>query len=170
MTSECRNRHVDHGAQCQCDKTTPNHKLCSGWSDHAGGFIDWENPSYEQPVTTDKASAKETLRNLAEKVSGHDAAREGSEKAAKGWSTAQRLLVESAITQAAQENAEFTTDQVWAILGDRVPKTAGMAAMLSAAAKNGFISLTERYADSQRADRADHDQGRRLRVWRSLMS
>lgn len=168
-TTECRNTHDDCGFLCRCDKRAGNHMLCSGWSDPAGGFVDWPNPAWEPPRTTEKASAASTVRELASKLTSAQAAVEGSERAAQSWTPAQRMLVEVAITKVAESCAEFTTDQIWAILGDQVPKTAGMAAMLRKATGKGFIEATDKYADSQREDREDHDQGRRLRVWRSRM-
>jgi hypothetical protein len=93
----------------------------------------------------------------------------GSERAAKSWTPTEQRLVEVAITEAAEKHGEFTTDAVWAILGDTVPKTAGMAAMLKRVESRGFISKTDKHADSTR-ERGDHDAGRRLTVWKSRMS
>jgi hypothetical protein len=168
--TECHNAHDDEGTSIPCDKTRENHRTCSGWSDREGGFIDWPNPSWEPPKTTEKASAAQTVRRLASKFTGAEAGVEGSERASASWTPTQRMLVEAAITQVAESCAEFTTDQIWGALGDRVPKTAGMAAMLRKASAKGLIEATDKYADSRRADRDDHDQGRRLRVWRSRMS
>lgn len=164
MATECRNPQPDGDAVC--DKTVPNHHHCSGWSDRAGGFVDWFNPHWTPPATkADVKSAESDLRAMAAKVGGMA----GSERAAKSWTPAEQLLVESAITEAAEKHGEFTTDAVWAILGDTVPKTAGMAAMLKRAEAKGFISKTDKTADSTR-DRSDHDAGRRLVVWKSRMS
>lgn len=163
MPTECRNPHPD--GEAVCDKTAPNHHSCSGWSDRAGGFVDWPNPGWTPPaVKTDLKSAESGLRAMAAKLGGA----QGSERAAKSWTPAEQLLVEAAITEAAEHNAEFTTDAVWAILGDRVRKTAGMAAMLKRAEGKGFIAKTDRYADSTR-ERDDHDAGRRLVIWTSRM-
>jgi hypothetical protein len=165
MPSECRNAQPDGDAVC--NKTAPNHHSCSGWSDRAGGYVDWKNPGWT-PVATaqsDLKGAERGLRAMAAKLGGMA----GSERAAKSWSPAEQLLVEAAITEAAERNGEFTTDAVWAILGDTVPKTAGMAAMLKRAEGKGFISKTDKTTDSTR-ERGDHDAGRRLVVWRSRMS
>lgn len=163
MATECRNPQPEGDAVC--DKTAPNHHSCSGWSNRVGGYVDWFNPSWTPPATkSDLKSAESGLRAMAAKLGGA----EGSERAAKTWTPAEQLVVESAITEAAERHAEFTTDAVWAVLGDRVPKTAGMAAMLRRAEGKGFIAKTDRYADSTR-ERDDHDAGRRLVVWKSLM-
>lgn len=163
MPAECRNPQPDGDAVC--DKTAPNHHSCSGWSERAGGYVDWKNPGWTPTAPKrDLKSAESGLRAMAAKLGGM----EGSERAAKSWSPAEQLVVEAAITEAAEHHAEFTTDAVWALLGERVPKTAGMAAMLKRAEGKGFIAKTDRYADSTR-ERGDHDAGRRLVVWRSLM-
>lgn len=162
--SECRS--PQPGGDAVCDKTVPNHHHCSGWSNLAGGFVDWPNPGWTPPATkSDVKSAESGLRAMAAKLGGMA----GSERAAKSWSPTEQLLVETAITEAAEQHGEFTTDAVWAILGDTVPKTAGMAAMLKRAEGKGFISKTDKTADSTR-ERADHDAGRRLVVWKSRMS
>ena len=163
MPSECRNPEPEGDAVC--DKTAPNHHHCSGWSDRAGGFVDWPNPAWTpSAVKADLKSAKNGLKAMAAKLGGA----EGSERAAKSWTPAEQLLVEAAITEAAEQHGEFTTDAVWAILGDTVPKTAGMAAILKRAEGKGFIAKTDQYADSTR-ERGDHDAGRRLVVWKSRM-
>jgi hypothetical protein len=167
--SECRNRHDDGGEILFCDKSSGNHRRCSGWSDRAGGHVDWDNPVYTAPKTTqDAPAASSRLQAMANRVNGAQAGKEGSERAAANWTPAQRQMVESAITEVATRQDEFTTDDLWTVLGQTVPKTAGMAAILRQATSRGFIEPTDRYADSTR-DRADHDQGRRLRVWRSRM-
>lgn len=168
MPAECRNQEVVDGELVVCDKITRNHRHCSGWSDRHGGYVDWQNPSWTPPKTADKETAKSRVHELARKVPGPQAAAQGSERAAQSWTPTERLLVESAITLVAEQCDEFTTDQIWIALGDQVPKTAGMAAMLKRASAAGFIEATEKYADSQR-ERDDHDHGRRLRVWRSRM-
>lgn len=167
--SECRNRHDDVGEVLFCDKPPGNHRRCSGWSDRAGGYVDWDNPAYTAPkVAQDAPKAASRLQVMAGRVSGAQAGKEGSERAAASWTPAQRQTVESVITEVATRQDEFTTDDLWGALGLTVPKTAGMAAMLRQATSKGFIEPTERYADSTR-ERGDHDHGRRLRVWRSLM-
>lgn len=167
--SECRNRHDDGGQVLFCDKPSGNHMHCSGWSDRAGGFVDWPNPGYTPPkVVQDAPAATSRLQAMANRVNGAQAGKEGSERAADSWTPAQQLTVESVITEVATRQSEFTTDDLWAALGTMVPKTAGMAAMLRRATSKGLIEATDRYADSTR-ERADHDQGRRLRVWRSRM-
>lgn len=167
--SECRNRH-DNGSEILfCDKPSGNHRLCSGWSNRAGGYVDWDNPAYTAPkVAQDAPKASSRLQDMANRVNGAQAGAEGSERAAASWTPAQRQMVESAITEVATRQDEFTTDDLWGVLDLTVPKTAGMAAMLKKATSQGFIEPTDRYADSTR-DRTDHDQGRRLRVWRSRM-
>jgi hypothetical protein len=167
--SECRNRHDDGGEILFCDKPPGNHMNCSGWSDRLSGFKDWPNPAYTAPkVAQDAPAASSRLQTMANRVNGAQAGKEGSERAAASWTPAQRKMVESAITEVAARQDEFTTDDLWGVLGQTVPKTAGMAAMLRQATSRGFIEPTDRHADSQR-ERTDHDQGRRLRVWRSRM-
>jgi len=168
MTSECGQAWELEGVTLRCDKTRPNHKSCSGWSAMRGQHVDWPNPSYEPPKAVESPVAVSKVRALAAKMNSRQAGAEGAERAAQSWTAAQRLLVESAITEVAERHAEFTADQVWSVLGDRVPMTSGMAAMFKAAARAGLIEATDRYADSER-ERGDHDQGRRLRVWKSLM-
>jgi hypothetical protein len=163
-TSECGNKR--EGGGITCDKTTKNHKFCSGWSDEAGGHVDWPNPQWSPPkVKADAKGAEADLRAMAARV---NAGAEGSERASRSWTDTERKLVELAIAEVADQVDEFSTDEVWAALGDSVPMTAGMAAMLRAATAQGVIEPTDRYTDSRR-DRADHDGGRRLRVWRSKM-
>lgn len=162
MTTECGKT----GDGARCDKPRGNHKMCSGWSDARHGHVDWPNPDWEPPKAKEPVRAASRVRALADKMNGRHAGAEGAERAAQSWTPAERLLVESAISETAERHAEFTTDEVWACLGDRVRMTAGMAAMLKAAARKGLIEPTDRYADSAR-ERADHDQGRRLRVWKS---
>ena len=167
--TECRNRHDNGTEVLLCDKPSGNHRMCSGWSDRAGGHVDWENPAYTPPkVAQDAPKASSRLQDMANRINGAQAGREGSERAAASWTPAQRQMVESAITEVATRQDEFTTDDLWGVLGQTVPKTAGMAAMLRKATSKGFIEPTDRYADSAR-ERDDHDQGRRLRVWRSRM-
>lgn len=167
--SECRNQHVLGGEVLICDKPSGNHRYCSGWSHLAGGHFDWDNPAYTAPkVAQDAPKASSRLQAMANRVNGAQAGAEGSERAARSWTPAQRQMVESAITEVAARQDEFTTDDLWDVLGQAVPKTAGMAAMLKQATARSYIEPTDRYADSTR-DRADHDQGRRLRVWRSRM-
>jgi hypothetical protein len=163
-TTECGNKYSDEGAVSTCDKTAKNHKLCSGWSDRIGGHIDWPNPEWIPPlVKSDTKTAEADLRAMAAKVKSGV---EGSEHASRSWTDGERKLVELAIAEVAEQVDEFSTDEVWTALGDSVPMTAGMAAMLRAATTKGLIEPTDRYTDSRR-DRADHDGGRRLRVWRS---
>lgn len=166
--AECGREHVLDGDVLRCDKTGASHKHCSGWSSALGQHVDWPNPGWEPPKARQSPKAESRVRELAEKMNGRHAGAEGSERAARSWTPTQRLLVEAAIAETAERHAEFTTDQIWAALGDRVPMTSGMAAMLQAARKKGLVEPTDRYADSAR-ERADHDQGRRLRVWKSLM-
>jgi hypothetical protein len=162
--SECGNRHPEKPATT-CDKAASNHRFCTGWCDQTGGFVDWPNPGWTPAAAkTDLKSAESGLRAMAAKLGGA----EGSERAAKSWSDAEQLVVEAAITEAAEKHSEFTADAVWAVLGDRVKKTAGMAAMLKRVERKGFISKTDKTADSTR-ERGDHDAGRRLTVWKSLM-
>lgn len=165
MSAECGKRHEDGLETLVCNKTSGNHRLCSGWSDRAGGYVDWENPAYEPPkVASDQPQAESRLRALASKVTGAN----GAERAAASWSDTEHKLVMAAITEVAESQDEFTTDEVWTVLGDTVKKTAGMAAILKQATTQGFIAATDKYRDSRR-ERDDHDSGRRLRVWRSRM-
>lgn len=155
------------GENCRCSKSTPNHASCTGWSARAEEFVDWPNPEYTAPKTVTSGSPKTSLTAMANRING--AGKDEADEGKSSWTNAQRMLVQSAITQVAEARDEFTTDDVWAVLGKSVPKTPGMAAMLAKASRQGFIEATERYADSRRSDRADHDAGRRLRVWRSHM-
>lgn len=167
VARECGNRHPGRAAVV-CSKSR-SHKFCSGYDSLVGDFVDWENPTWTPPKTAASTDgAKTTLKAMAARVDA-ETGLEGSERAAGSWTPAQRLLVEAAITEVIEHRAEFTTDHVWAVLGPDFPKTSGMAAMLTKASKKGLISATERYADSQRADRTDHDNGRRLRIWRRVL-
>lgn len=143
------------------------HAECSGWHDQVDDYIDWINYAYEDPKMTTEQNAAAVVRTAAAKVTGHQAAVEGSERAMKSWTKTEQLLVRTAIIALAEERDLFTADDVWALLGKQVPKTAGLAAMFRQAKVDGYISPTDQYADSARSDRSDHDQGRRLRVWRS---
>jgi hypothetical protein len=169
MKTECGRTLDEAGEILRCDKPEGNHKLCSGWSAALMQHVDWPNPAYEPPKAQESPAAESKVRALAAKMNSREAAREGAERAAQSWTPAERMLVESAITEVAEKHSEFTTDQVWAALGDRVPMTSGMAALLRVAQKKGQIEATDRYADSAR-ERADHDHGRRLRVWKSRMT
>lgn len=165
MSTECGKRREIDAETLVCNKASGNHLLCSGWSERTGGYVDWENPAYEPPKSTgDKPGAESRLRAMASKLTGA----EGAERAAASWSDTERKLVMAAITEVAESQDEFTTDEVWTALGDTVKKTAGMAAMLKQATAQGFIAATDKYRDSRR-ERGDHDSGRRLRVWASRM-
>lgn len=164
--TECGREHTLDDVVLRCDKTSANHKHCSGWSAASAQHVDWPNPDWEPPKAQESPQAESKVRKLAAKMNGRHAGAEGAERAAQSWTPAERLLVEAAITCVAEKHGEFTTDQVWAELGDRVPMNSGMSAMLKAAARKGLIESTDRYADSAR-ERSDHDQGRRLRVWKS---
>jgi hypothetical protein len=168
MRTECGNQYPERRAVA-CDKTTPNHRLCSGYDTLVGDFVDWENPSWTPPKTmASSEAAKTTLKAMAARVDT-ETGLEGAERAAGSWSPAQRLVVESVISEVAEQQTEFTTDDIWAALPPGIPKTKGLAGMLIAASKKKLITATDRYADSRRTDRADHDHGRRLRIWRRAL-
>lgn len=146
------------------------HRLCAGWSFGESEYIDWPNQENLDSKRRSPAEARATVRTVASRASAHQKAVEGSQAAAESrWSETERLLVKAAIYALAEERDSFTADDVWAVLADSVPTTPGLAAMLRAATSEGIIEPTDQHVRSRREDRADHDHGRHLRVWRSLL-
>ncbi len=143
--TECGVATVLDGETVRCDKTATNHRHHSGWSWREHGHVDWLNDAYEPPKTQESPVAESKVRTLARRMNSRQAAAEGAEQAAQAWTPVQQLVVESAITEVAEAHGEFTTDQVWAVLGDRVPMTSGLSAMLKAAQRKGLIEATERF-------------------------
>jgi hypothetical protein len=91
-----------------------------------------------------------------------------SERAARArWTPEQLDQVNAAIEAAARRHPSFTSDDVWAELGDGFPVTKGLASLLTAAKRRGVIASTGEVRMSSRG--GDHDHGQRLVVWRSLI-
>lgn len=147
-----------------CNRPKGLHRLCTGFDEEVDDYVDWSNPDYEDAKVTDRDKASAVVREAAAKVTGS----EGAERAARSWTDTERALVSVAISEVAQARETFTADDVWIALGDLVPKTMGLSAMLRKAANDGLIEPTDQYAESRRGDRTDHDYGRRLRIWRAL--
>lgn len=164
----CNEPHPDlPGVICDCARTP--HRLCSGWHEEIQSYIDWPNSGFvASKQSPDTERARQTIRKAASRVQAREAAVEGSEKAVARWSNAEQLQVRAAIVVLAQEVDTFTTDDVWELLGDDVPKGPGITAMLRQAVSEGYIEPTEKQVQSRRQDRGDHDYGRYLRVWRSI--
>lgn len=89
----------------------------------------------------------------------------GSERAARRWTPEQAARVDAAIEAVARRLPEFTSDDVWAELGDGFPVTKGMASRLTAAKNRGVIAATGEVRTARRG--GDHDHGQRLSLWRS---
>lgn len=166
MSNRCGNHHP-HKGHVICDRPARRHPTCSGWDTDIHGFTDWENQTYAETKVSSPEQARVQARHMASRFSPQRAAAKGSEQAKRRWTISEQLQIRAAIVTLAQEKDSFTTDDIWTQVGPDVPKTPGITAMLREADRDGFIEPTEDYADSQRDDRADHDQGRRLRVWRS---
>jgi hypothetical protein len=137
-------------------------------------MINWSNPRYKLPKTTPRRDVAASVAELAARVAPAptvadqaQAARAGSESAARRWTDAERALVYATICEIATQRKRFTSDDIWRALGDEVPMTMGIAALLRRAQKNGHIRPTSDHAYSERPDRRDHDYGRHLRVWES---
>jgi hypothetical protein len=148
--------------------------MCLGWSLAASEMVSWPNPRYVAPKTVSRREVSSRVTEMAARVaptttvqSQVDAARAGAESASRRWTEAERALVYATLCEVASQKKRFTSDDVWHALGDEVPMTMGLAALLRRAQKNGHIRPTSEHAYSQRADRKDHDYGRHLRVWES---
>lgn len=167
MAGRCGNHHPQK-SYVVCDRPARRrHPLCSGWDRDLNGFIDWTNESYAEAKVSTPEQARVQARQAATRVTPQAAAAQGSERAKRQWTSGEQAQVRAAIVILAQTVESFTTDDVWEVLGPEVPKTPGITAMMREATRDGYIEPTDRYRDSRRDDRADHDQGRRLVVWAS---
>lgn len=147
----------------ECNRPSRLHPVCSGWDEETGDYLDWPNPHYTEAKAADIDDARATARELASKATGRPA-----EGLKRSWTKGEQSVVRAAIVVLAEERDTFTADDIWDLIDDDVPKGNGLTALLNEAHRDRYIEPTDRYADSQRRDRSDHDQGRRLRVWRSL--
>lgn len=92
-----------------------------------------------------------------------DLALEGTERAAAKWTAEEVAQVDAAIAACAATGETFTTDQVWARLGDDFLVTKGIAGRLVKAHNDGVIVPLGVVVLSQRTGAHGHRQ--RLNVW-----
>lgn len=154
----------------RCAKLDDNHRLCLGWSVDEGGMVNWENARHKPLPTTPRAQVADKVADMATRVAPAPSALDQPQsraRAAASWTDAERALVYQTILDVAAAKKFFTTDDVWAELGDEVPANRGIGVLLRRAQKNNRILPTTDQAFSQRSDRQDHDHGRYLRVWKS---
>lgn len=160
----------------RCEHGAPNHPICTGYQPGVG-YRDWPNPLYEAPRASAQPASRRRgrLDELAGRVraaqrpaagpdadTGTSVGLAAAGAAADTWSPAERALVLTAVTDLAARRAEFTADDVWAVLGDSVPRRNALGAVLSGLARQGRIARTDRKVDVTRAGL--HYQ---LTVWRS---
>ena len=82
------------------------------------------------------------------------------------WTDREKWYVDAAISKAARMMPEFTTDDVWRILGPLFPVSKGMASRLNLAVNRGIIENTGRISYADRGGAHDHAQ--RLTIWASI--
>ena len=82
------------------------------------------------------------------------------------WTDREKIDVDLAIKRAAHLMPEFTTDDIWRILGPLFPVSKGMASRLNLAVNRGIIQNTGRISYADRG--GDHDHAQRLTIWASL--
>jgi uncharacterized protein (DUF1684 family) len=82
------------------------------------------------------------------------------------WTDREKIDVDLAIKRAAHLMPEFTTDDVWRILGPLFPVSKGMASRLNLAVNRGIITNTGRISYANRG--GDHDHAQRLTIWAAV--
>lgn len=157
-----------------CDCAEGNHPLCTGFDERQDQYVDWSNPNYEPPKKVERETGRARVKDMATRVApaprvkdGFAAGLEGSQRAAKAWTEAEKRTVLDAIIAVARRHETFTTDLVWTELGSDFPVTKGMTAMLKLADRREIIYATDSTEISTRGGR--HDHGQRLTLWRSLI-
>jgi hypothetical protein len=101
---------------------------------------------------------------------------EGSARAAAKWTDEEVAKVDEVIKGLAEgryyptppDGIEFTTADVWAILGDGFPVTKGIAGRMTSAKGAGLIESTGRTTYPP-VNAPGPNNGQRLTVWRSLV-
>lgn len=170
--SGCGARHPLRGVMC--DNARRNHMVCAGFDPAAFETVHWDSPHHQPPPP---AETREGGRQRAQDIAARtrpaltvmqavrEAAR-GSERATRRWSAEEKARIVETIIALAQAQPEIIADDIWAACPDVQPGP-GIHAVLTGAVREGLLAKGG-FAESRR-DRADHDHGRRLRVWKSLV-
>jgi hypothetical protein len=169
----CGSHHPTDG-RWRCENTALNHALCTAFDDSQFVHIHWECPSYEPPPPSEsKASGREKTRSIASRtrpaetlMSSIRATARGSEQATARWTEDEKAQIIETIIRLAYSRPAMTADDIWAACPEVAPGP-GIHALLTRAVREKIVAKGD-FADSQR-ERTDHDAGRRLRVWRSLV-
>lgn len=158
----------------RCENDSGNHAVCVAFDDVQFVHIHWDCPTYEPPPPSEsRASGREKARGIAARtqpaetlMSSVRAAAKGSEQATARWTPDEKSQIAETIMRLAYSQSALTADDIWAACPEVAPGP-GIHALLTTAVRERLLAKGD-FADSQR-DRADHDHGRRLRVWRSLV-
>jgi hypothetical protein len=158
-----------------CENPAPNHVVCTAFDPEQWTHLHWDNPTYEPPPEPEsKAGGREKARKVAARTEPPWTMMDTVRKTATGldssstrWTDEQRAQVTETIIRLAYSRRAITADDIWAACPE-VPPGPGVHALLTRAVQEKLLTKGD-FADSQRNDRADHDRGRRLRVWRSLV-
>lgn len=159
----------------RCESTTLNHVVCHAFDPGEWAYVHWDCPTYEPPPESEtKASGREKAHKMAERAERPTTMLEAVRQAARGpngsskrWTPEERAQVAETIIRLAYSQQALTADDIWAACPEVAPGP-GIHALLTRAVQEKILTKGD-FADSQRDDRSDHDRGRRLRVWRSLV-
>lgn len=159
----------------RCENPASNHVVCQAFDPEQWVYLHWDCPTYEPPSQPEsKDGGREKARQIAARTEPPMTMMESVRKAARGsngpsprWTDEQRAQVTQTIMRLAHSRQAFTADDIWSECPE-VPPGPGIHALLTRAVQERLLAKGD-FADSQRDDRSDHDRGRRLRVWRSLV-
>ena len=159
----------------RCENSAPNHVVCHAFDPGQWAYLHWDCPTYEPgPESETKTGGREKARRIAERSERPTTLLEAVRQAARGsngssrrWTDEERSQVTETIIRLAYSRKALTADDIWAACPEVAPGP-GIHALLTRAVQEKLLAKGD-FADSQRNDRSDHDRGRRLRVWRSLV-
>jgi hypothetical protein len=160
--------------QLRCENEAPNHVVCSSFDAEQFVHVHWDCPTYEPPPPSEtKAGGREKARAIASRTRPAEtlmasvrAAARGSDQATARWTPEEKAQISETIVRLAHSQTALTADDIWNACPEVAPGP-GIHALLTTAVRDRILTKGD-FADSHR-DRADHDRGRRLRVWRSLV-